>query len=201
MANEAQPFDNRTPLTEGQIRAATIGELKPLSGPIRVVDYDPRWPELFAREADRVRAALGKDALRIEYVGSTSVPGLVAKPIIDMLLVVADSADETAYVPALEAAGYVLRIREPEWYEHRMFKGPDADINLHVLSRRCPEIARILMFRDRLRGDHADRDRHAHQAGPGHAEKSGNMSNYADAKTGVVEEILRAGLHEGKCIA
>ena len=121
MAHEAQPFDNRTPLTEGQIRAAAIGELKPSSGPIRVVDDDPRWPELFAREADRVRAVLGQDALRIEHVGSTSVPGLAAKPIIDMLLAVADSADEAAYVPALEAAGYVLRIREPDWYEHRMF--------------------------------------------------------------------------------
>src|SRR5262249_45278016 len=132
MANEAEPFDSRTPLTEGQIRAATIGELKPLSGPIRVVDYDTRWPELFAREADRVRAALGQDALRIEHVGSTSVPGLVAKPIIDAPLVVAGSADEAAYVPALEAAGYVLRIHETDWYEHRMLEGPDAEIHLHA---------------------------------------------------------------------
>src|SRR4051794_930865 len=108
MANEAEPFDNRTPLTEGQIRAATIGELKPLSGPIRVVDYDPRWPELLAREADRVRAAPGQDAIRVEHVGSTSVPGLLAKPIVDVLLLVADSADEAAYVPALEAAEFRL---------------------------------------------------------------------------------------------
>jgi GrpB-like predicted nucleotidyltransferase (UPF0157 family) len=190
MANEAQPFDNRTPLTEGQIRAATIGELKPLSGPIRVVDYDPRWPELFAREADRVRAVLGQDALRIEHVGSTSVPGLVAKPIIDMLLVVADSADEAAYVPALEAAGYVLRIREPDWYEHRMFKGPDAEIHLHAFTRGCPEIDRMLMFRDRLRRDAADRDLYARTKLELARKVWKYGQNYADAKTGVVEEIL-----------
>jgi hypothetical protein len=91
MANEAETFDDRTPLTEGQIRAATIGTFKPLSGPTRVVNNDPRWPGFFTREAHRVRAALGPDALQIEHVGSTSVPGLAAKPIIDMLLVVAGS--------------------------------------------------------------------------------------------------------------
>jgi len=190
MTNEAQPFNKRTPLTEGQIRAATIGELKPLSGPIRIVNYDPQWPELFAREADRVRAALGQDALRIEHVGSTSVPGLVAKPIIDMLLVVADSADEAAYVPALEAAGYVLRIREPDWYEHRTFKGQDTEINLHVFTRGCPEIDRMLMFRDRLRHDAADRDSYA-RTKLDLAQKVWKYGqNYADAKTGIVEEIL-----------
>ena len=190
MANEAGPFDNRSPLTEGQIRAATIGELTPLSGPIRVVDYDPRWPELFAREADRVRAALGQDALRVEHVGSTSVPGLVAKPIIDMLLVVADSADEAAYVPALEAAGYVLRVREPDWYEHRMFKGPDAEIHLHVFTRGCSEIDRMSMFRDRLRRDAADRDLYARTKLDLARKVWKYRQNYADAKTGVVAEIL-----------
>ena len=100
-------------------------------------------------------------ALRVEHTGSTSVPGLVAKPIIDLLLVVNDSADEDAYVPDLEAAGYVLRIREPEWFEHRMFKGPDTDTNLHVLSSGCDEIERILIFRDWLRGNSKDRDLYA----------------------------------------
>lgn len=92
---------------------------------ITLVDYDPRWPELFEREANRVCSALGNKALRVEHVGSTSVPGLCAKPIIDMLLVVADSADELSYLPDLEAAGYILQVREPEWFEHRLFKGPD----------------------------------------------------------------------------
>jgi GrpB-like predicted nucleotidyltransferase (UPF0157 family) len=95
--------------------------------------------------------------VRLEHTGSTSVPGLLAKPIIDMLLVVADSGDEGAYAPELEAAGYVLPIREPDWHEHRVLKGPDTNVNLHVLSSGSPEIERILAFRDRLRTNDADR--------------------------------------------
>ena len=124
-----------TPMTEEQLRASQVGELVPLSGPIHLVDYDQEWPGLFEREAERVRAALGDRVLLLEHVGSTSVPQLAAKPRIDMLLAVADSADEPAYVPPLEAAGYVLKVREPDWYEHRMFKGPDTDISPSPFSR------------------------------------------------------------------
>jgi Uncharacterized conserved protein len=85
------------------------------------------------------------------------VPGLAAKPVIDIVLAVPDSADEVAYVPPMEAAGYVLRIREPDWHEHRLFRGPDTNVNLHVFSEGCPEIERMLVFRDRLRSDSAER--------------------------------------------
>jgi GrpB-like predicted nucleotidyltransferase (UPF0157 family) len=188
---------NRLPLTEEQIRAHTIGEPKPLSGRIPLVDYDPRWPELFAREADRIRAVPGLCAVRIEHTGSTSVPGLAAKPIIDMLLVLADSANESAYVPAMQSAGYLLRIREPNWFEHRMFKGPDTDINLHVFSSGCPEIDRILKFRDRLRSDTADRDLYA-RTKLALAEKEWKyVQNYADAKTAIIEEILERAREAG----
>jgi GrpB-like predicted nucleotidyltransferase (UPF0157 family) len=105
-------------------------------------------------------SVLGSKALQIEHVGSTSVPGLCAKPIIDILLVVKNSADEPSYVPTLEAADYILRIREPEWFEHRMFKGPDTDINLHVFSEGTSEINRMLQFRDWLRSNDADRDKY-----------------------------------------
>jgi GrpB-like predicted nucleotidyltransferase (UPF0157 family) len=190
MSKEAQPFHNRTPRTEEEIRNYTIGELKPLSSPILVVDYDPVWPELFARESSRIRGALGSRVLRIEHVGSTSVPGLVAKPIIDMLLVVADSAEEDAYARVLEAAGYVLRIREPDWYQHRVFKGPDTDINLHVFSSGCPEIDRMLTFRDWLRSNAADRELYA-RAKLALAQKQWKyVQNYADAKTAVIDEII-----------
>jgi GrpB-like predicted nucleotidyltransferase (UPF0157 family) len=107
MSKEDQTLANRAPLTEEQVRASTIGELKPLVSRIPIADYDPQWPELFGREADRIRGVLGCLALQIEHIGSTSVPRLVAKPIIDMLLVVIDSADEDDYVPATEAAGYL----------------------------------------------------------------------------------------------
>ncbi|MGA2879867.1 MAG: GrpB family protein [Bryobacteraceae bacterium] len=155
-----------------------------------MVDYDPQWPELFEREADRVRAALGSRVLRIEHAGSTSVPGLAAKPVIDVILAVADSADEDAYAPSLESAGYLLRIREPGWYEHRMFQGPDTETNLHVFSSGCPEIARMLAFRDWLRGNAGDRDVYA-RTKLALAEKEWNdVQDYANAKTAVIEEIL-----------
>jgi GrpB-like predicted nucleotidyltransferase (UPF0157 family) len=145
-AHEMEQRDRYTPLTEDYLRAHTRGELKPLSGPIPLVAYDPEWPDRFEREAGRIRRALEEQAFRIEHVGSTSVPDLPAKPIIDILLVVADSADETEYAAALEGAGYNLHIREPGWHEHRLFKSAGDDVNLHVFSVDCPEIARMLGF-------------------------------------------------------
>ncbi len=186
------------PLTEEQIRAAQIGELVPLAGPIQIVDYDPEWPRLYKREAERVRSALGDRVLLLEHVGSTSVPGLAAKPKIDMLLVVANSADELAYVPVLEAAAYVLRIREPDWYEHRMFKGPDTNINLHVFSLGCQEIERMLLFRNWLRSNESDRRLYERTKQELARKDWKYTQNYADAKTAVVEEILaRARGHGG----
>lgn len=162
-----------------------------------MVEYDPRWPELFAREAARIRSVLGSRALRIEHAGSTSVPKLVAKPIIDLLLVVVDSGAEEAYAPSLKAGGYTLRIREPDWYEHRVFKGPDTDVNLHVFSHGCPEVDRMLMFRDWLRGNAADRDLYARTKQSLAQKEWTYVQNYADAKTAVIEEILgRARGHE-----
>ena len=184
------------PLTEEQIRARTVGELKPLADRILLVDYDPRWPQCFQQEAAKVRAALGDRALCVEHTGSTSVPGLAAKPIIDMLLVVADSADEAAYTGALEAAGYVLRIREPEWHQHRMFKGSAPHVHLHVFSDGCPEIERVVRFRDWLRRHPADRELYARTKRELAQIEWKFAQNYADAKTGVIAEILkRAGSH------
>ena len=178
------------PLTEEQIRAAQLGVLVPLVGPVQIVDYDPQWPRLFEREAERVQTALGDQVLVLEHIGSTSVPELAAKPKIDMLLVVADSADEPAYVPNLEAAGYVLQVREPDWYEHRMFKGPDTDVNLHVYTLDCPEIDRVLLFRNWLRNHASDRQLYERTKRElAHVDWK-YMQNYADAKTAVVEEIL-----------
>ena len=175
---------------EAELRAVTVGELQPVSGPIELVDYDPAWPGLFAREAERIRAALGERAVLLEHTGSTSVPGLAAKPIIDMTLAVPDSSDEESYAPALEAAGYVLRIREPDWHEHRVFKGPDTNVNLHVFSDGCPEIDRMLRFRDWLRTDQADRELYEQTKRKLAAREWTYVQDYADAKTAVVEEIL-----------
>jgi GrpB-like predicted nucleotidyltransferase (UPF0157 family) len=177
-------------MSDDQIQQTTVGAAPVLNGRITLAEYDPDWPRRFEREAARIRTALGAVALRIEHIGSTSVPGLIAKPLIDILLVVADPADEQAYVPALEAAGYILRIREPEWYEHRMFKGPADDVNLHTYPLGSPEIDRYLVLRDRLRSNDSDRELYA-QAKRDLATKDWKyVQNYADAKTEVIEQII-----------
>ena len=179
-----------TPLSEDYLRAHTIGELKPRSTPILLVDYDATWPDRFRHEDEKIRTALADQALRIEHVGSTSVPGLPAKPIIDILLIVADSANEMTYASGLEAAGYKLHVREPDWHEHRMFKGGEYDVNLHVLSVGCPEIQRMLDFRDWLRTNEADRELYARSKRILARQEWKYTQNYADAKTPVIEEIL-----------
>src|SRR5215217_5995839 len=156
---------------------------------IVIADPDPAWPRRFDAERERIAAALGDRALRIEHIGSTAVPGLPAKPIVDVLLVVADSANEQAYLPALVDAGYILRIREPAWYEHRLFKGPDTDVNLHVFSAGCPEIERHLLFRDWLRGNEADRQLYARTKRELAQQDWKYTQYYADAKTAVIGEI------------
>ncbi|WP_448638665.1 GrpB family protein [Geodermatophilus sp. URMC 63] len=175
-----------------ELQAVTVGPLEPHEGPITLVAYDPDWPRLFRREADRLRAALCPVALRIEHVGSTSVPGLVAKPVVDVLLVVPDPADEPGYVPQLEAAGYVLRIREPDWFEHRLLEGPDTDVNVHVFGAGAAEVQRMVRFRDRLRADDTARDRYARTERELARRTWRHVQDYADAKTAVVEEVLGA---------
>jgi GrpB-like predicted nucleotidyltransferase (UPF0157 family) len=183
--------DPSSPFTDDRIREVTVGVPAELNAPITLVDYDARWPDLFDREAQRIRVTLGRAALLIEHVGSTAVPGLVAKPIIDIDLVVADSASEPDYLPQLERAGYVLRIREPNWYEHRLFKGPDTDVNLHVFSPECDEVARHLAFRDWLRTHPEDLDLYARAKRELARRRWKYVQNYADAKSAVVIDILR----------
>lgn len=176
--------------SDEELQKLTVGELKLHNAPIIIVEYDPNWPNLFEREANRIRSVLGSKALQIEHVGSTSVPGLCAKPIIDILLVVKNSADEPSYVPALEEAGYSLQIREPEWFEHRLFKGPDTDINIHVFSEGASEVDRILRFRDWLRSNESDSNKYAQVKRRLAKNKWRHVQHYADAKTSIVQEIM-----------
>jgi GrpB-like predicted nucleotidyltransferase (UPF0157 family) len=186
------PSDSERPaaMTEDQIKAATLGDPVILNGPVTLVDYDPRWPDQFTREAARVHGTLGRRALQVEHIGSTSVPGLAAKPVIDILLVAADSADEPSYVPALQTAGYGLHIREPDWHEHRCFTGPGVDLNLHVFTAGSPEIDRVVVFRDWLRSHPADRDLYQHTKRELARRTWTYRQNYADAKAPIVEQIL-----------
>ena len=182
------PYD--TAAYDAALARITVGSPTPLAAQIEVRDYDPAWPVTYEREAGRVTGALAERVRRLEHVGSTSVPGLPAKPIIDIVLEVADSADEPAYVPDLEATGYALRIREPDWFEHRMLYGPGHAVNLHVFSVGCSESDRMVRFRDHLRGNAADRELYARTKRELAAREWKYGQQYADAKTAVVSEIM-----------
>jgi GrpB-like predicted nucleotidyltransferase (UPF0157 family) len=160
-----------------------------VDGQVRLAEPDPAWEEWYTDEEDRIRAALGERALQIEHVGSTSVPGLAAKPVIDIVLVVADSADEATYVPDLEAAGYRLRHREPSRYQHRFLVGEPA-VQIHVFSVGSAEVERMLLFRDRLRSCREDRELYESTKHELAAARWAYVQDYADAKSSVVEEII-----------
>jgi GrpB-like predicted nucleotidyltransferase (UPF0157 family) len=154
---------------------------------IVIVEPDPAWPVRFRAERERIAAALGPRALRIEHIGSTSVPGLAAKPIVDLQVTVADPDDEPAFVPALEAAGYVLRVREPG---HRMLRTPELDVHVHVWRDGDPAADRDLAFRDRLRASAEDRDAYERLKRELATRDWEHMNAYADAKGPLIEAIL-----------
>jgi GrpB-like predicted nucleotidyltransferase (UPF0157 family) len=159
-------------------------------GPIRLADPDPEWAAQYAREEERIRAALGPRAVQLEHVGSTSVPRLAAKPVIDILLTVIDSSDEARYLPDLEAAGYMLQFREPDWYEHRFLRDRDPDVEVHVFTVGSPEVERMLLFRDRLRNRSEDRELYERTKREVAARRWDYIQDYADAKSAVIEEII-----------
>jgi GrpB-like predicted nucleotidyltransferase (UPF0157 family) len=168
----------------------TRGNVQLLTRPIEIDEYDPEWPRLYAREEERIRSVLGDRVVRVEHAGSTSVPGLPAKPIVDVVLEVPDSGDEPSYVPDLKGAGYRVVIREPEWYEHRVFKGPDTNVNLHTFTAGCEEVDTMLAFRDYLRESADDRELYARTKRELAAHDWKYVQQYADAKTAVVQEIM-----------
>ncbi len=159
--------------------------------------YSPQWPETFAAEARRIEAALDGLGIEVHHAGSTSVPGLRAKPIIDIVLGVPDSTDEDAYLRALIDAGYEFVLREPEWFEHRLLKRLDPKVNLHVFSVGSAEIERMLAFRDHLRINDADRKLYESTKIALAEREWATVQDYADSKSDVVNEILgRAMAHK-----
>lgn len=166
---------------------------------IAIVPYDPSWPAAYEQLAAEVNAALGPQVLALDHVGSTSVPGLKAKPVIDIDLTVADGADEAAYVPALEQHGFELVIREPWWYGHRLLRHEGPRCNLHVWSPNCPEPARHLIFRDWLREHEGDRElyvRVKHQAAHRTRISRGDVVDYNERKRDVIREIYARAFAE-----
>jgi len=159
---------------------------------IEVLDYDKSWSITFDTHKRKITNVLGDVALRIEHIGSTSVPGLAAKPIIDMLLVVTDSADESIYLKKLEDAGYVLRVREPKFHEHRMFRTIDKDVHLHVFSPDSPEIGKYITFRDKLRGNENNRVQYEKKKRELAKQSWDDMNLYSDAKSEIIAKIINS---------
>ena len=158
---------------------------------IVVVPYREEWPRTFRSHAERIFASLGPSALRIEHIGSTAVPGLAAKPVVDMLVVVEDSAYEGSYLKSMLEIGYQLRVREPDFEEHQMFRTPARDVHVHFLSAGSPEIGRYLGFRDVLRRNAACRERYQAHKQTLAGQDWPDMDAYSVAKTELIEEIIR----------
>jgi GrpB-like predicted nucleotidyltransferase (UPF0157 family) len=187
----------KKPETDEEMAAIRVsGTVTPHNAEIYLAPYDPAWPAEYEAEAAKIRAALGDAALVLEHVGSTSIPGLPAKPIIDIILCVADSADEDAYVPALTAQGYRLHLREPDWEQHRVMKGEWPWVNLHVFTVGSQELVRMVAFRDRCRTHPAEFQLYLEtkQALAGQVWR--HVQHYANAKGEVVEAIIGRALAE-----
>jgi GrpB-like predicted nucleotidyltransferase (UPF0157 family) len=159
---------------------------------VGIVEPDPDWPGQAEAANARIREALGPVVVGLEHVGSTSVPGLPAKPVLDLDLRVVDPDDEAAYVPALEAAGFVLVVREPWWYRHRLLRGAAPDVNLHVYGPESAESARQRLFRDWLREHPGDRDRYAAAKRAASAESAAageHVQQYNARKEAVLRDV------------
>jgi GrpB-like predicted nucleotidyltransferase (UPF0157 family) len=162
-----------------------IGGVEP--GRVVLVAPDAGWPARFAHERRRITGALGDAAVRVEHIGSTSVPGLAAKPIVDVLVTVADPVAEPAYRPQLENAGYELRVREPG---HRMFRTAERDVHVHVWADTDLEVPRYLALRDRLRESPEDRAAYEQLKRTLAEREWADVNDYAQAKGELIEAIL-----------
>ena len=151
-----------------------------------LTDYDPQWPEAYLEQRQLILAALGPAAVQIEHIGSTSVPGLAAKPIIDVLVTVEDITAEEDYLDQLLQIGYDLRVREPG---HRMVRTPARDVHVHVMEVGDDAAGDYLLFRNHLRADTEDRDLYEHTKRALMEQDWADMNAYAEAKTGVITEI------------
>lgn len=176
------------PLTDAVLAEVLVHGPQPVR--VTLSDHDPTWPARFAERAAELRAVLGDRARLIEHIGSTSVPGLAAKPTIDIVVGIDDPDDEPAYLPDLEAAGYALRVREPS---HRCLRTgePDEPVNLHCYPPGHAEIRKYLLFRDRLRADDVDRRLYESTKRALAGREWPDMNYYAEAKQPVIDAILR----------
>ena len=178
-------------MTASETKVCPVVPLEVNDGSIQIVAYDLRWPSQFEELCVSIQTQLAAAALTVEHMGSTAMPGLAAKPVIDIVLTVQDSADESAYAAALTRIGFELRVREPAWFEHRLFTHHAPRANLHVFSSGCPEIRRMRRFRDWLRVCAEDRELYERTKRSLAQRHWRCVQDYADAKTGIIGEIAR----------
>lgn len=164
---------------------------------IEIVDYDRRWPEEFARERERIALALGPLALRIEHCGSTSVPGLAAKPVIDIQISVARLQPLAPHVSALARIGYTHRPHPDDAFApflHRPERWPHSH-HVHLVGAGGDEERRVLAFRDWLRVHPETARRYEslkRELAPRFAaDRFETRQAYADAKGDFIEQVLR----------
>jgi GrpB-like predicted nucleotidyltransferase (UPF0157 family) len=176
--------------SQGKPRRPDVAALERVGGAealtIALHDYDPAWVERYAEHRGRILAALANADVDIEHIGSTSVPGLAAKPIIDIVVAVDDITAEEDYLDALLAAGYELRVREPG---HRLVRTPERDVHVHIYERGAPAVDEYLLLRDRLRSDADDRALYESTKRALLLGRWDDMNDYADAKTDVILAI------------
>ncbi|MEV1286336.1 GrpB family protein [Micromonospora sp. NPDC049679] len=175
--------------TPEQMVAGLVGEPPRNWQAIVIQDYDPAWVGRFAAASSVLKEVLGGLVINVEHVGSTSVPGLAAKPIIDIDLLVGDTTEEPRYIPALEAVGYRLVLREPWWHGHRMLVSPTGDVNLHVWPQDAPEPVRHRLFRDWLRSHPEDRELYATTKRHLARDTAHQPGDYNLAKNDVIDDI------------
>ena len=176
--------------TKEEIQNANVGEATTINSTILLENYNENWPLEYENQKTKILSALSHFEVSVEHVGSTSVPGLCAKPIIDIVLEVLDSSNEADYVPHLEFIDFKLKIREPDWFQHRMLKGLLVPVNLHVFTAGCSEVQRMIKFRDHLRSNEKDRELYQAKKTELAAKQWEYVQNYADAKTEIIKEIM-----------
>lgn len=158
---------------------------------VEVVAYDPSWPQKYEKIERFIKNALGSNLQTIDHIGSTSIPNISAKPVIDIDLSVSDPADENSYLSALEKLGFKLIVREPRFYGHRLLHLAEPRVNLHVFSTDCPETIRHLLFRDWLRKSKEDRQLYANAKLDAVKDSRLDIEKYHENKKHVVHEIYR----------
>ena len=149
-------------------------------------DYDARWTQDYRHHRRRILDALAAVDVDVEHIGSTAVPGLAAKPIVDIVVAVPDITAEEEYLDKLLAAGYELRVREPG---HRLVRTPTRDVHVHVYERGDAAVHEYLLLRDHLRTHAGDRALYEGVKRALISQQWDDMNDYADAKNDVILAI------------